>query len=296
MRNIIIVTGGAGFIGSHLIEILIKKTFYQIISLDNYSTGSKKNHIINKRVTYLKGNTKNFNKIFNKKKNKIKTIFHFAEFSRIYQSFIYTKECLESNILGSLNVIQFCLDNQIKIVYSATSAAFGKNQQDQHLSPYSYSKSFNMNLIVNLHKWHELKYEIIYFYNVYGPRQIVKSNMAAVIGTFQDQYLNKKKLTVVLPGTQKRRFTHVKDVVNGCYMGWKKNKNAHYSVVSKKSYSIKSIAKLFGNGIKYVPIRKGERFKSVVINQIRGNKINTLISKIDIKDYIKNFKLLHKIN
>jgi len=296
MQNIIIVTGGAGFIGSNLIEMLIKKTFYQIISLDNYSTGSKKNHIINKRVTYLKGNTKNFNKIFFKKRHKIKTIFHFAEFSRIYQSFIHTKECLDSNILGSSKVIQFCLDNQIKIIYSATSASLGKNQQDQHLSPYSYSKSFNMNLILNLHKWQELKYEIIYFYNVYGPKQIMKSPMSAVIGIFQDQYLNKKKLTVVQPGTQKRRFTHVTDTVNACYIAWKKNKNAHYAVVSKKSYCVKNIAKLFSNKIKYIPMREGERFNSVVINQIRGIKINILKSKIDIKDYIKNFKLFHQIN
>jgi len=294
MRNIIIVTGGAGFIGSHLIEILIKKTYYQIISLDNYSTGSKKNHIINKRVIYLKGNTKNFDKIFYKKRYKIKTIFHFGEFSRIYKSFFYTKDCLDSNILGSSKVIQFCLDNQIKIIYSATSASIGNNQQDQHLSPYSYSKSFIMNLIINFHKWQKLKYEIIYFYNVYGPKQITKSPMAAVIGIFQDQYLNKKKLTVCLPGTQKRRFTHVKDTVHACYIAWKKNKNAHYSILSNKSYSIINIAKFFSKKIKYIPAQKGERFKSSSIMQIRGIKINTIKSKIDVKDYIKNFKLFHQ--
>jgi UDP-glucose 4-epimerase len=294
MRNIIIVTGGAGFIGSNLIELLIKKTSYQIISLDNYSTGSKKNHIVNKKVSYLRGSTKNFDKIFKKKSNKIKTIFHFAEFSRIYQSFFYMKDCIDSNILGTSKVIQFCLDNKIKIIYSATSASLGNNQQDQHLSPYSYSKSFNLNLIINLHNWHKLKYEIIYFYNVYGPRQITKSHMSALIGIFQDQYINKKSLTVVLPGSQTRKFTHVKDTVRACYLAFKKNKNTHYSVMSKKSYTILNIAKFFSDKIRYIPIQQGERFKSGVIKQIRGNKINTIISKIDIKDYIKNFKSLHQ--
>jgi UDP-glucose 4-epimerase len=295
MRDTIIVTGGAGFIGSNLIELLIKKTSYKIISLDNYSTGLKRNHIINKRILYLKGDTKNFDKTFKRIRNKIKTIFHFGEFSRIYQSFLYTKKCLDSNILGTLKVIKFCLDNKIKIIYSATSASLGNNQQDQHLSPYSYSKSFNMNLIINFHNWHKLKYEIIYFYNVYGPRQITRSFMSAVIGVFQDQYINKKKLTIVLPGTQKRKFTHVKDTVYACYLAWIRNKNTHYSISSKKSYSVLNVAKFFSNKIRYIPKRKGERFESTVIKKIRGIKINNLFSKKDIKDYVKNFKLHNQI-
>ena len=295
MRDTIIVTGGAGFIGSNLIELLIKKTSYKIISLDNYSTGLKRNHIINKRILYLKGDTKNFDKTFKRIRNKIKTIFHFGEFSRIYQSFLYTKKCFDSNILGTLKVIKFCLDNKIKIIYSATSASLGNNQQDQHLSPYSYSKSFNMNLIINFHNWHKLKYEIIYFYNVYGPRQITKSFMSAVIGVFQDQYINKKKLTIVLPGTQKRKFTHVKDTVYACYLAWIRNKNTHYSISSKKSYSVLNVAKFFSNKIRYIPKRKGERFESTAIIKIRGIKINNLFSQKDIKDYVKNFKLHNQI-
>ena len=290
MRNIIVVTGGAGFIGSNLIELLLKKTSYQIVSLDNYSTGNKKNHITNKKVKYLNGHTINFNKIFYKIRNNIKVIFHFAEFSRIAQSFDNLDKCFKSNILGSHEVINFCLNNNIKIVYSATSASLGNNQNDQHLSPYAFTKSTNMNLIINLNEWYKLKYEMIYFYNVYGPKQILNKNMAAVIGVFENQFRKKKPLTVVHPGNQKRRFTHVSDTVFACYYAWKKNKNAHYSISSKKSYSIIQVARFFGNSIKYLKPRRGERFVSTITKLIRKKKIIKLFFKLKLKNYINKYK------
>jgi UDP-glucose 4-epimerase len=290
MKNIIIVTGGAGFIGSNLIELLLKKTSDRIISLDDYTVGKKKNHIYSSRVNYLKGSTLDFFKHFNKIKKKIKIIFHFAEFSRIFQSFENVQRCLNSNISGTQEVIKFCLKNKIKIIYSATSASLGNNQEDQHLSPYAYSKSVNMNLIMNLNKWNDLKYEIIYFYNVYGPKQISDSKMSAVIAVFCKQYLNKQPLTVVLPGTQSRRFTHVKDIVEGCYKIWKKNKNYHYSISHSKTYLIKDVAKMFSNKIKYIKKRKGERFKSAIVKSVRGKKIIDLKGKIALKNYIDSFK------
>jgi UDP-glucose 4-epimerase len=297
MRNIIVVTGGAGFIGSNLIELLLKKTSHSIISLDNYFTGNKKNHIISKRVKYLKNHTINFNKIFYKIRNNIKVIFHFAEFSRIAQSFDNLDKCFKSNILGTHEVINFCLNNNIKIVYSATSASLGNNQNDQHLSPYAFSKSTNMNLIMNLNEWYKLKYEMIYFYNVYGPKQILNTNMAAVIGVFENQLKNKKALTVVYPGNQKRRFTHVTDTVLACYYAWKKNKNSHYSISSEKSYSIIQVARFFGNFIKYLKSRRGERFSSTVVKSIRGRKIINLRGKVDLKKYIADYKnSISKIN
>jgi len=290
MKRIIIVTGGAGFVGSNLIELLLRKTSDNIISIDNYSVGTKKNHINNSRVSYLKGNTLDFFKHFNKIKKKIKVIFHFAEFSRIFQSFENVKNCFSSNISGTQEVIKFCLENNIKIIYSATSASLGNNQDDQHLSPYAYSKSVNMNLIINLNKWHNLRYEIIYFYNVYGPRQITNSKMSAVIGVFCRQYLNNNPLTVVLPGTQRRRFTHVNDTVEACFTAWKKGNNNHYSIASLRSYSIVKVAKLFSNNIKYIKKRRGERFKSTIIRKVRDKKIINLVGKRTLKDYINDFK------
>ena len=163
MKNLIIVTGGAGFVGSNLIELLIKKTKYKIISLDDYSSGSKKNHINNKRIKYIRGNTSNIKKILKNYQKKINTIFHFGEFARIYQSFKKFDECFYSNSIGSKAVFNFCLDNKIKLVYSATSASLGNNGDDKNLSPYAFTKSKNLELLENLKKWFNFKFEVIFF-------------------------------------------------------------------------------------------------------------------------------------
>jgi UDP-glucose 4-epimerase len=294
MKNILVVTGGAGFIGSNLIEELIKFRKYKIISLDNYSSGNKKNHIKNLRVKYLKGNTKDSNKLLMKYSKNIHTIFHFGEFARIFQSFKKFDECCESNIKGTYELFKFALKNKIRIVYSATSANLGNQGQDMNLSPYAFTKANNLELIKNFNKWFDLKYEVIYFYNVYGPRQICKGDMATVVGIFENCFLNKKLLPVVKPGSQTRRFTHVIDTVKGCVIAWKKNKNAHYSVASDKSYSITQLAKMFSNKIKYLPERSGERFLSALTLKNLNNKIIRLKAKIKLKDYIKDFLIESK--
>jgi UDP-glucose 4-epimerase len=289
MKNILVVTGGAGFVGSNLIEELIKLKKYKIISLDNYSSGSFKNHIKNKRVKYLRGHTKNTSIILKKYKNNINTIFHFGEFSRIFQSFRKIKECFNSNMIGSSELFNFALANKIKIVYSATSASLGNGGKDMNLSPYSFTKTKNLELLDNLKKWFNFKYESVYFYNVYGPRQICKGDMATVVGIFEESFRNKKLLPVVKPGSQTRRFTHIKDTVRACLIAWKKNKNTHYSVASNESYSIIELARLFRSPIRYLPRREGERFSSSLINKNFNKKIIKLRAKIKLRDYIGNF-------
>ena len=294
MKNIIVVTGGAGFIGSNLIKLLVNKTHYKIISIDNYSTGTKKNHIKNKRATYLKGENKNIVSMLKTRKNKIKTLFHFGEFSRIFQSFKDINQCYYSNMLGTFEVVKFCSNNNIRIIYSASSSKFGNKGKDEHLSPYSWSKSKNIEFIKNFNSWYGLKYEILYFYNVYGPGQIKNSKMAAVIGIFERQYEEKKKLTVIRPGTQKRDFTHVDDIVNGCYLAFIKGRNDHYFLGSKKLYTILEIAKMFKSKIKMLPTRPGERLGS----SNPTNKSFTDLgykARISIKDYITDF-ISKKIN
>ena len=290
MKNLIVVTGGAGFIGSNLINLLLVKTKYEIWSIDDYSTGKKTNHIKNKRVKYINNQTKNISKILEEKKKNIKTLFHFGEFARIYQSFSKINECINSNSVGSHEVFNFCFVNKIKLIYSATSASIGNNGNDKNLSPYAFTKAKNLEILENFKKWFGLKFEIIYFYNVYGPNQISKGKMATVIGLFEDQYKNDKNLTVVKPGTQTRRFTHVDDTVNACYFAFKRNKNRHYSISHKKSYSIIQVAKMFGNKIKYLPKRPGERFASALTDMSLSNKVHKLYGKIDLKKYIKAFK------
>ena len=288
MKNLIIVTGGAGFVGTNLIDLLLKKTKYKIISLDNYSSGSKKNHINHKRVKYLKGETFKINKILEKYKKKINTIFHFGEFARIFQSFKKFDECFKSNSIGSKAVFKFCLDNDIKLVYSATSASLGNKGNDKNLSPYAFTKSKNLELLENLKKWFNFKFEVIFFYNVYGPKQITTGKMATVIGIFEDHYIRGKPLPVVKPGTQSRRFTHIRDTVETCIVAWKTNKCRYYSISNKASYSIKEVAKLFNSKIKYLPPRKGERYASALTNMNLSNKVYKLFGKINLKDHIIN--------
>ncbi len=289
MKNIIVITGGAGFVGSNLIDLLLNKTKFKIISLDNYSTGNIKNHINSNRVEYIKGTTANIEKILYFKKKRINAIFHFGEFSRIYQSFKKFDECFNSNSIGSNEVFKFCLNNNVRLIYSATSATIGNNGKDKNLSPYAFTKSKNLELLENLKYWFNFKYEIVYFYNVYGPKHISKGDMATVIGIFEEQYKKNKKLTVVKPGSQSRRFTHILDTVNVCYEAWKKNKCAHYSISHKKSYSIKQVALMFKKEIKYLAPRLGERYASALTNISYNNKVIKRFGKISLKRYINDF-------
>ena len=280
MKNIIVVTGGAGFVGSNLIEELIQIKKYKILSIDNYSSGEISNHLSSSKIKYLKGSTKNISVILEKYKNKIHTIFHFGEFARIFQSFKKFRECFNSNIEGSAELFRFSLENKIKLIYSATSASLGNNGKDMNLSPYAFTKAKNLELLENLKKWFNFKYEVVYFYNVYGPRQICKGDMATVVGIFEEHFKNKKPLPIVKPGSQTRRFTHIKDTVNACIIAWRKSKCSHYSVASNKSYSINELARMFNYKIRYLPKRAGERFSSALkrMNLSNNSKFFALVN------------------
>ena len=287
MKKSIVITGGAGFIGSALIKHLLNKTKYNLISIDNYSSGSRKNHIKSKRLKYIKSDSKNINKVLKNPKD-IHSLFHFGEFARIYQSFLKMEECMDSNTIGSNAVFNFCLSNNIKIIYSATSATIGNNGDDKNLSPYAFTKAKNLELLENLKRWFKFKFEIIYFYNVYGPNQISSGSMATVIGIFEDLYRKKKPLTVVKPGIQSRRFTHIDDTVKACYFAWKQNKSRHYSISSRESYSILEVAKMFQSKIKLITPRRGERHVSALTDMNLSNKVYQIFGKVKLKDYIKN--------
>ena len=292
IKKKILITGGAGFVGTNLINFFLKKTNFSIISLDNYSSGTKKNHIRSNRVKYIDGHTKNIANLI-KDPKRIHSVFHFGEFARIYQSFLKMNECVNSNFIGSTAVFNFCLNNNIKLIYSATSASLGNKGKDENLSPYAFSKAKNLEILENFKKYFKFKYEILYFYNVYGPHHISKGRMATVIGIFEEQYLRKKPLTVVNPGTQTRRFTHINDTVEVCYLAWKKRLNRHYIITNKKSFSIEEVAKMFKSKITYLPKRSGERYSSALVKKNLSNKVYTYFGKIELKDYINDFIKLH---
>ena len=292
IKKKILVTGGAGFIGTNLIKFFIKKTKFGIISLDNYSSGTRKNHIKNNRVKYINGDTRNITNLIKDTKN-IHSIFHFGEFARIYQSFLKMNECVDSNFIGSNAVFNFCLKNKIKLIYSATSASLGNKGKDKNLSPYAFSKAINLEQLENFKRYFKFKCEVIYFYNVYGPQQISRGAMSTVIGIFEDHYLRKRPLPVVKPGTQARRFTHIDDTIEMCYLAWKKKLNRHYIIANTKSYSIKEVAKMFKSKIKYLPRRSGERYSSALVNKNLSNKIYKYYGKISLEDYIRDFIKQH---
>jgi len=292
-KKYLVVTGGAGFVGSNLIKFFLEKTKFNIISIDNYYTGSKRNEIKNKKIKYIKSDTKNISKILKPYKKSIHSLFHFGEFSRIYQSFAKMNDCFNSNMVGTNEVFNFCLSNKIKLIYSATSASIGNNGDDKNLSPYAFTKAKNLELLQNLKKWFNFKFEIIYFYNVYGPGQINKGDMATVVGIFENQFKKKLALSVVKPGSQSRRFTHIFDTIETCFFAWKENKCLHYSISHKKSCTILEVAKMFGGKIKFLPPRKGERYASALTNINLSNTVHKVYGKINLKDYVENFVKNH---
>mgnify|MGYP001173372100 FL=1 len=282
----ILITGGAGFIASNLIKLILKKNPRVFIySYDNYYSGSIKNHVKSKRVKYIKGDTLRINKKRSLKKINFDYVFHFAEFSRIVPSFKNYETCIKTNTYGTFEVIKFCLENKAKLVYSASSSTIGKNR---NLSPYSWSKYANNELIKNFSRWFGLKYVIVYFYNVYGPNQIMEGQMSAVIGIFEKQYLSGKTLTVVKPGNQKRDFTHVEDIANGTYLAVTKSINSEFHLGSGKNYSILQVAKMFKTKYKLVAERPGERFYSLS-NTNKAKKFLKYSIKFDLKKYITEF-------
>ena len=208
----------------------------------------------------------------------------------IYQSFKKMNQCIDSNSIGTHEVFNFCLKNNIKLIYSATSASLGNDGKDKNLSPYSFTKAKNLELLENLNKWFGMKFEVIYFYNVYGPGHVCTGDMATVIGIFEYHYKRNKPLPVVQPGTQSRRFTHIDDTIKVCIQAWQKNKCRHYSITHHKSYSILNVAKMFGTKIRYLPKRPGERYASALTSMNLSKKIHKYFGKKSLKKYINTIK------
>lgn len=279
MKNIL-VTGGAGFVGANLIEELIKDNSNIITSLDCYFTGKEDNHI--KGVKYIKGYTWEIEDIF--KNTSFDIIYHFGEYSRIVHSFDDINFVTESILGGTPKVFEFAKKNKAKIIYSASSSKFGNEGKDENLSPYAWMKSKMVELLKNYNRWFGLQYEICYFFNVYGSKQIYEGNYATVVAIFERQLRNNETLTVVSPGTQSRDFTHVSDIVSGLLLIESQNLNNEWHLRSGKNVTIIELAEMFGEW-DFVPERRGERFTSETFYSDTEKLLNWQ-PKYELKDWV----------
>ena len=279
----ILIIGGAGFIGSNLCKELSKNNSLELTSLDNYFTGDVKNH--HKNIRYINGHTKDIFDLINFKPS---IIIHLGEYSRVEQSFRDRDIVFESNYFGTRQVIEFAVHNNSKLVYGASSTVFAS--ESKNLSPYSFTKSTNVDLIKAYSKWYGINFSIVYFYNVYGGNEICHGQYATLIGIFTNQYINNENLTVVKPGSQMRNFTHINDVVSGLILVIKNIKNNEFHLGNDKKYSVLDIAKMFNRNIIFLPEREGNRSDSNIDNSDL-RKLGWKPS-VEIIDYINKIKLL----
>ena len=274
----ILVTGGAGFIGSHLCEALNGLGHY-VTSLDNYFTGSKDNHV--EGVEYIHGSTMHISDIFDDEKFDI--VYHLGEYSRVEQSFEDIDLVWEYNKLGTYEVLKFVKDCGAKLIYAGSSTKFA-DAKDYTQSPYAWSKASNTELVNQYCGWYDIDYAITYFYNAYGPREIKEGKYATLVAKFINLYNNEKILSVVLPGTQTRNFTHVYDIVSALILVGEKGKGDEYGIGCPQSYSINEVASMFDVLVKHIPERKGNRMSAPLLSQ----KTRALgwCPKNELKDYI----------
>lgn len=290
MSKIILVTGGAGHIGSHIIEQLVKDPNNKVISLDNYFNGSKENHI--NGAEYREGHTKDIDKLI---KETPDVVFHLGEYARITPSFDEPKKVYDMNIFGTFAVVEFCRQRNVgKLVYAASSTKFASNGEERNANPYSFSKATNVDLINNYGRWYNLPYAICYFYNAYGPREKGISKYATLIAKFEQQYLNNEPFTVVKPGTQKRNFTYVGDLARGIILTAQKGNGDGYTLGNIKEYSITDIATAFGGPINYIDGYSGRTESGEAPNKAREEL--GWETTVDILDYIKEFVANHPRN
>jgi UDP-glucose 4-epimerase len=283
MKKIILVTGGAGFIGSHLCEELAKDKNHLVYSLDNYSSGSKENH--QKNVTYFSGETKNISNIINFSPD---IIYHLGEYSRVETSFKDIDIVWEYNKQGAFSVLEFVKKSGAKLIYAGSSTKFGDGELGKNQSPYAWIKSSNTELIENYGQWFDISYAIVYFYNVYGGREISTGKYATLMALFVKKYKSGKPLTVVSPGSQKRNFTHISDIISGLKLVGEKGYGNDYGIGSPDSYSILEIARMFGGEIKMLPKRNGNRMESELVTE--KTKMLGWKSQISVEDYIYDLK------
>ncbi|PIR84901.1 ADP-L-glycero-D-manno-heptose-6-epimerase [Candidatus Kaiserbacteria bacterium CG10_big_fil_rev_8_21_14_0_10_47_16] len=282
-KKTILVTGGAGFIGSHLCERLVQDG-HTVISLDNYFTGSTDNHVAG--VDYREGHTKDIEKHISETPD---LVYHLGEYPRVEQSFDDIDVVLESNVVGTKAVLEFCRTRTCKLVYAGSSTKFADAGIGRDQSPYAWTKASNTEIVRNYGEWFNLSYAITYFYNVYGPRERGDTKSGTVIGIFAERTESNVPLQVRLPGTQKRNFTHVYDIVEGIVAVGERGEGDEYGIGHPDSYSILEVAEMFGGKIEMIPERAGNRQSSSI--DVRRTELELgWKPKYSLPEYIETLK------
>lgn len=288
----VLVTGGAGFVGSHLCEALVKEN--RVYSLDNYFTGNEKNHI--EGVNYIKGDTRDISKLIDFTPD---IIYHLGEYSRVEQSFDDMRKVYEYNKIGTFEVLEFVRKSGTKLVYAGSSTKFGDGGIARNTSPYAWSKATNTELVVNYGNWYGINYAITYFYNVYGKREISTGKYATLIALFNEKIKNDVALTIVKPGTQKRNFTHIDDIVNGLILVGENGYGDEFGIGSDEAFSVIEVAEMFLN----MPINQAiEEGRVVMLPERRGNRMTAEVvtektkalgwePKGSLREYIKKLRI-----
>ena len=284
MTKKILVTGGAGFVGSHLCEKLAKNKNYDVYSLDNYFTGSEANHV--KNVTYIKGDTADIEKLVNFKPD---MVYHLGEYSRVEQSFDDIEKVWKYNKDGIFAVLEFVRKAGCKILYAGSSTKFGDGGLGRSASPYAWTKATNTELVMNYATWYNVPYAITYFYNVYGPREIQTGKYATLIALFKEKMKNNEKLTIVSPGTQKRNFTHIDDIIDGLVLVGENGYGDEFGIGSGEAFSILEVAQMYGGEIEMLPERKGNRMSADVLTE--KTKALGWEPKHKLNDYIEKLRV-----
>ncbi|MSU56139.1 MAG: NAD-dependent epimerase/dehydratase family protein [Candidatus Taylorbacteria bacterium] len=283
----VLVTGGAGFVGSNLIEQLVKDPALRVFSLDNYSTGKKENHI--NGATYIEGDTNDIERLVTVRPD---LIYHLGEYARVEKSFEDIANVWYSNKTGTFAVLEFWRKHGCKLVYAGSSTKFGDGGLGRNGSPYAWSKASNTELVQNYGTWFSLPYAITYFYNVYGPREL-SGAFGTVIEIFRECTQQGKPLSVVAPGTQTRIFTHVRDIVKGLIVVGEKGEGDGYGLGAEETYTILDIARMFGGKIEMLPEREGNRQTSSIDLSRSQGELGWKAKK-SITEYIKGFRNTRK--
>lgn len=280
----ILVTGGAGFIGSHLCEALVARGDAKVFSLDNYSTGSRNNHI--EGVTYLEGDTRDIDRKITFVPD---VLFHLGEYARTSQSFHEPEKTWSHNSEGTFRVLEFCRKNRVgKFLYAGSSTKLADGGDGRNQSPYAWSKAINTELVQRYGEWYGLPFVIVYFYNVYGGREIQAGPYATLIGIFKRLRKEGQPLTIVAPGTQHRSFTHVDDIVRGILLAAEKGSGDGYCLGPKTMHTIKEVAEMFGGVIQMLPEKPGDR-KTVAIDLTKTEEELGWKAEIRLEDHIRDF-------